>query len=293
MSTTSPAAGLLRDLVDLPWRLLGLSRAPLALAGPAVRRDPDEDAVVLRSGGRDVATTPEEVERAFPHATGRLVLFVPDAGQDESAWTTHLDQVGGTYPSRLASLLEWTPVHVLPHAGLRPSEVAVDLVATVQELVDVWPVPLTRIALVGHGTGGLVLRAACAVDALGGESWLSLVEDVVLLGTPHLVVPGSGPALARQLDQELAGIVTEEYADPQAPALPGARYELVVDRNQTRSSLIGGLVGGLLWWRQRLPTRPRTARELFPTASVHHVESRQTTLVNHPEVHQALLGWLA
>src|SRR5690606_24118112 len=113
------------------------------------------------------------------------------------------------------------------------------------------------------------------------------------LGTPHLVVGSSGPSIVRQLDEELAGITTDAYADPQLPPLPRARYAVVTEQARMQGSLIGGLVGGLLWWRRRLPTRPRTARELFPTASVHHVETGETTLVNHPEVHQALLGWLA
>ncbi|HEY9563413.1 MAG TPA: hypothetical protein VIR30_06545 [Nocardioides sp.] len=293
MSTTSPTIGLFRDLVDLPFRLLGLERAPRALTAPLTRSAPSSAPVLFRSAGHQVALDPDSVEQAFPHATDRLVLFVPDGDDDESCWAEHLDQVGGTYPSRLASLLDWTPVHMLVAPGPRPAELAVDVVSSVQALVGAWPVDVRRIALVGHGSGGLVLRAAVAVEAFGGESWLDLVSDMVLLGTPHLAVPASGTNLSRRVEEEWAGITTEDVADPHIPALSGVRYAVVTGKHRMSESRLGGLVGDLLWWRRRLPTRPRKARDLFPTASLHHVETGQLSLRNHPDVHQAMLGWLA
>src|SRR3546814_17977043 len=102
------------------------------------------------------------------------------------------------------------PVHMLVAPGPRPAELAVDVVSSVQALVGAWPVDVRRIALVGHGSGGLVLRAAVAVEAFGGESWLDLVSDMVLLGTPHLAVPASGPNLSPRAEAEGGGIATAE-----------------------------------------------------------------------------------
>src|SRR3546814_10491943 len=116
------------------------------------------------------------------------------------------------------------------------------------------------IALVGHGSGGLVLRAAVAVEAFGGESWLALVSDMVLLGTPHLAVPASGTNLSRRVEEEWAGITTEDVADPHIPALYGVRYAVVTGKHRLSESRLGGRVGDLLWWRRRWPTRPRKAR---------------------------------
>src|SRR3546814_20751505 len=78
MSTTSPTIGLFRDLVDLPFRLLGLERAPRALTAPLTRSAPSSAPVLFRSAGHQVALDPDSVEQAFPHATDRLVLFVPE-----------------------------------------------------------------------------------------------------------------------------------------------------------------------------------------------------------------------
>ncbi len=276
------------------WRLLGLGRSPLALAVPLVRLGsrsaaPDLAPVSIRSAGQDVPADPVSLERAFPHATDRIVVLLPGADEDESVWQQHLDQVGGTYASRLSSLLDWTPVHLRAASGS-----GVDVAATLQALVDGWPGDVRRIALVGHGHGGLVLRAACAVRSLTARPWQDLVGDMVLLGTPHLVVPAGRALLpaARAVDEELAGIVTDDLVDADAEPLPGVRCVVVTPHTRLQQSRLGGLVGGLVWWRHRLPLRPRRARALFPSATLHHVPTHEISLANHPDVHQALLAWL-
>jgi pimeloyl-ACP methyl ester carboxylesterase len=56
-------------------------------------------------------------------------------------------------------------------------------------IVDEWPLPVSRLTLVGHSMGGLVIRAACHRAAAGEELWLPLVQRVVYLGSPHLGAP--------------------------------------------------------------------------------------------------------
>lgn len=287
-----------------PWRLLrllGLGRSPLSLAAPLVRplvrQRPAAGAapVRLRSAGVDVPLEAGELSQAFPEASERVVVFVPGADEDDSVWQSHLDQVGGTYASRLAALLGWTPVHLVVAPGEDPRSDHVAVAAALQLLVDAWPVGVRRIALVGHGAGGLVLRAACGMQSLAAEPWHDRVSDVVVLGTPHLVVP-SGRSLVpagRRVDEELAGIITDDRVDPAVEPLPGARYVVITPHSRLKQSRLGGAVGELLWWRHRLPLRPRRARSLFPGAKLHHVPTHELGLANHPDVHQALVSWLA
>ncbi|QIX26065.1 hypothetical protein ncot_05205 [Nocardioides sp. JQ2195] len=289
-----------------PWRLLrllGLGRSPLSLAAPLVRplvrhRPADGIAPIrVRCAGIDVPLEAGAVAEAFAHASDCLVVFVPGVDEDETVWHQHLDQVGGTYASRLSSLLGWTPVHLLVATveGEDSRSQGVAVAAALQLLVDAWPVDVRRIALVGHGTGGLVLRTACALQDLAAGPWRDRVSDVVLLGTPHLVVP-SGRSLVpggRLVDEELAGIVTEDRVDAGLDPLPGARYVVVTARTRLQQSRVGGVVGELFWWRHRLPLRARRARSLFPTATLHHVPTHEVGLANHPDVHQALVTWLA
>lgn len=263
-----------------------------------VRPRAETPPVRLRAAGLDLPLEADAIAEAFPRATDRLVVFVPGVDEDETVWQQHLDQVGGTYAGRLASLLQWTPVNLLtgpvPDGGDRRSH-DVAVAAALQLLVDAWPVGVRRIALVGHGTGGLVIRAACGLQNLAVEPWHERVSDVVLLGTPHLAVPAGGslvPAV-RRVDEEMAGIVTDDRVEVDLAPLPRARYVVVTPGTRLRSNRLGGLLGDLLWWRQRLPRQPRRARSLFPSARFHHVATHEVGLANHPDVHQALATWLA
>lgn len=297
MSSPAPVLDLLRSGTMLGMRLVGLTKAPLALAAPLVRsRAADREPVVLRSAGRSVGLDRASLAGAFPHATGRLLVLVPDGADDESSWSAGVNRTGGTYASRMAHLLDWTPVHLNIDPDTGPAQLAVELSAILQRLVEGWPCDVGRIAFLAHGSGGLVVRSACGVANHAPEPWHELVSDVIALGTPHLAVPAArrlAPTTSRDLEERLAGVTTVDRADPDVPGLDHATYAVVTPRNRVERSLVGGLLGNVLWWRQRTTLRPRRAHALFPTAEVHHVETGEAGLVNHPDVHTALLAWLA
>lgn len=293
--------GLLRATAGLGFRLVGLGRMPLSIAaGPLgraamqPRSEPDRPPVAVRSLGEDVELTAEDIDVAYPHATERLVVFVPALGEDESSWRRASEKVGGTYGSRLAALLDWTPVFLRADDTVPVNESAVALSALLQQLVEAWPVDVRRVVLVGHAGGGLVARGACGVRAFGEQAWADLVTEVVLLGTPHLVARPQRMTrkLARDLDEKLAGIITEGDAVVDVPPLDGARYVLITDTVTVNPNTAGRVLGDMLWWRQRATFRHRRARDLFPTAERHEVSTAEHPLVNHPDVHGALLAWL-
>ena len=68
------------------------------------------------------------------------------------------------------------------NTGLPLRENGAALTALLQRVVEGWPVPVTRIALVGHSLGGLVMRAAGAVASEAEELWSRCVTDVITLG---------------------------------------------------------------------------------------------------------------
>jgi hypothetical protein len=186
----------------------------------------------------------------------------------------------------------------------------VALSALLQELADAWPVGVTRIALVGHSMGGLILRAAGAVVTGVERPWTELVSDVVTLGTPHLGAPiargvGHGSrglsrlpetsAFGRILDWRSVGVhdLVAGLAED-VPALPHARYRLVAATlTSSPRHPVGHVVGDML---VRVPSaygRDRYGAELFPGATVLHVgRTDHFGLLNHPDVHGALRDWL-
>jgi hypothetical protein len=265
--------------------------------------------MALRRHGADVAPVRDALAEAYPEASERLVFFLHGLCENEAYWNRHRERTGTTYAAMLAER-GWTPLMLRANTGLGLRENGAALAALAQRVVEEWPVEVTRIALVGHSLGGLVMRAAGAVVSDAEAPWAELVTDVVTLGTPHLGAPiargiGHGStglgrlpetaAFGRVLDWRSRGVhdlVTGLAED--VPPLPDARYHLV-SATLTRSERhpVGHLVGDLL-------VRPRSAygrdrqRTLFPGADVLHVgRTDHFGLLNHPEVHRALQQWLA
>lgn len=262
-----------------------------------------------RIDGHDVAITPEDLAAAYPDATGQVVVLHHGLCESESAWELGRERTGRTYAETLVGL-GWTPVLLRANTGLRLRENGAALAALVQGLVEAWPVPVTRIALVGHSLGGLVARAAGAVATDAEEPWTRLVSDVITLGTPHLGAPaakGAGhgaralarlpetAAFGRILDLRSAGVhdLVDGLAED-VPALPHARYRLVAATLSARERHpLGQVIGDLLVQPPSAYGRDRAGRELFPGADVLHVgRTDHFGLLNHSDVHDAFARWL-
>ncbi len=257
----------------------------------------------IRVDGVDVPPEPADLHAAFPSATGRVVVLLHGLGEHEEHWAHRREEVGSTYAETLAAR-GWTPVLVRYNTGLSLRENGVALSGLLQDLVDRWPAPVHRIALVGHSMGGLVARAAGAVAGESHAPWAALLGDVVTLGTPHLgadlarvvgvgsralgVAPETA-AFGRILDQRSVGIVDLGDGLPELAALPRVRYRLV---SASLGRPWGSLVGDLMVRRPSATGRTRRSR-LFPDAEVLHLrETGHFGLLNHPAVHGALERWL-
>ena len=145
--------------------------------------------LAVRKDGRDVPPRRAALAEAFPAATGDLVVFLHGLSESEHYWDRRRDRTGGSYGERLAAETSWTPVYLRANTGLPIAENGAALAGLLDRLVEQWPVPVRRIALVGHSMGGLIMRAACAVQLQSRTPWHDLVTDVVTLGTPHLGAP--------------------------------------------------------------------------------------------------------
>lgn len=140
-------------------------------------------AMQVRSGGRRVDLTPEGVGAAYGQIGDQIAVFLHGLCGTEAAWQWR-GNPQTPYAARLATDLGLTPVTVRYNTGLRISENGQALVALLDSLHSVWPVPLTKIVLIGHSMGGLVVHSALA-QAPDDAAWLPLVTDSVSLGAPH------------------------------------------------------------------------------------------------------------
>lgn len=306
------AAGVGPGLEDGP-RGRFVSSSVNGLIGDRLVRERPQLAIPMaaRVGGNDVDL--DDLESAYPTATGRLVVFMHGLCENESYWNLHRERTGTTYAEALAGR-GWTPVFLRANTGLPLRDNGVALAAYLQRLVDAWPVPITRIALIGHSLGGLVLRAAGAVAAestASGNEWSARVSDVVTLGTPHLGAPiargigqgsrllGAAPetaAFGRILDWRSAGVhdLVAGLSDD-VPPMPNARYHLVCATvTRRRRHPVGDLVGDFLVRPRSAYGQDQSGRRLFPDADVLHVgRTDHFGLLNHPDIHRAMDDWLA
>ena len=264
----------------------------------------------VRVAARDVPIDTTSLAVAFSEPSDQLVVFLHGLCETEAYWNKNRAELGTTYGEALA-MRGWTPVFLRSNSGLSLRASGVELSALLQRLVEEWPVEVSRIALVGHSLGGLVIRAGGAVAVEAERPWTELVSDVITLGTPHLGAPiaqgiGHGSrvlaglpetaAFGRILDWRSVGVHDLVVGLAQdVPALPRARYRLVA-ATLTRSPRhpVGHFVGDLL---VRVPSafgRDRHGVELFPGADVLHLgNTDHFGLLNHPDVHRLMGEWLA
>ena len=289
-----------------------LSSAVNGLIGDKLLEERPQLAIpmAIRLRGADVDVSAAGLAAAYPEPTGQLVLFLHGLCENESYYLRDRERMGTTY----AEMLEergWTPLMVRSNTGLPLRANGAALTALVQRVVDAWPVPVTRIALVGHSLGGLVIRAAGVVADEVEEPWRDKVTDVITLGTPHLGAPiawgighgsrglGALPetaAFGRILDWRSQGVhdLVAGLAED-VPPLPHARYHLVAATvTASHRHPVGDVVGDFLVRPRSAYGRDRRGRELFPGADVLHVgATNHFGLLNHPDVHAAMKRWLA
>ncbi len=157
------------------------------LIGDELRMLDDPQAIVMavRKDGVDVPVTGWQVAEAFRGGSSHLVVFLHGLCEDDESWSLGERTRGATYPTRVQAETDGTPVMIRYNTGLHVSENGKHLDVLLQQLVEAWPVAVTRITLVGHSMGGLVARSATNHATASGQSWHHLVRDVVCLGTPH------------------------------------------------------------------------------------------------------------
>ena len=139
----------------------------------------------LRQGGIALPSERQSLAAAIPHASGRLVVLLHGLCMNDLQWK----RKGHDHGAALARDLSYKSVYLHYNSGLHISTNGRAFADLLETLVQLWPVPLTELVLIGHSMGGLVGRSACHYAALAGHEWLRRLEKVVFVGTPHHGAP--------------------------------------------------------------------------------------------------------
>ncbi|MGH8031621.1 MAG: lipase family alpha/beta hydrolase [Luteimonas sp.] len=134
---------------------------------------------------RALTLTKKALRAAFPDAGATVVVLLHGLCMNDRQWNFR----GHDHGAALARDLGITPVYLRYNSGRHVSRNGDDFTVLMQQLLSAWPLPVTRLVLVGHSMGGLVARSACLSAARAGHAWLDRLTDIVFLGTPHHGAP--------------------------------------------------------------------------------------------------------
>jgi len=302
---------------------LAVSANPLAL--PMTLRVRPSDSDVSRALPLDRPLL-DQVPYASPH----VMLVLHGLCMNDLQWQSGPEGQQVNPAQVLAQALGMTPVYLRYNTGLHISQNGRLLSQQLQSLLDAWPVPLTGITMLAHSMGGLVARSAMQIAQQGHLLWPDKLQHLIFLGTPHHGAPleragnwadvllGSTPytrPFARLGQLRSAGVTDLRYGlvhdtdwqgkdrfrrqpDCRTPLpLPTgvACYAVAGTLAGRRSTVADRLVGdGLVPLRSALGQHDDPRHILAFDAAHQCVVPRcgHLQLLSHPEVLQALLGWL-
>jgi len=247
---------------------------------------------------------------AVPNASSRIVVLVHGLATTELCWSLDADRALGDAEHHYGGLIEEplgaTSVYLRYNTGLSIEENGDRLSASLEQLLARWPVPVRELVLVGHSMGGLVSRSATR-SATGAEhGWLSVLTDLVCLGSPHFGAPLARlghhaergllavdlPAtrvLGVLLNGRSRGVKELRHREQAVgPVLPGVRYLCVAGSVGKGGNPLADWFGdALVPVDSAAGPQAENVRVVRVSGAAHH------RLQAHPEVLQILLDALA
>ena len=201
--------------------------------------------MALRSGGRALPLQREALATALPAAGEKLLVLIHGLCMNDLQWRR---SNGHDHGEALATALGFTPVYLHYDSGLHVSTNGRALANQLEQLLEAWPRPIARFAIVGHSMGGLVARSALHYGRTAKQHWPDRLDDLACLGTPHhgaplervgqgvdmllSATPYAGP-FGRLAKLRSAGITDLRHGNlVDADWVGGDRFEGAADRRQ-------------------------------------------------------------
>jgi pimeloyl-ACP methyl ester carboxylesterase len=297
------------------------------------QRNPLALSMTIRVEGRDVALDAGSLAAAFPEAGDDVVVFLHGLCETELSWwvgaRNHYGNPRSSHGYRLEQEIGATPVYLRYNTGRHISDNGEDFAALLDELVENWPTEISRLTLVGHSLGGLVIRSACCRGQEDERPWVDRVRRIVYLGAPHLGAPlevavARASAAMRRLPEtrpiatalasRSVGIKDLRYGDLLAadwssiedldawreepancaPLLPSAEhYYIGATVTREQDHLVARLIGDALVTFPSASGAGRNRRlELEIDRGRHLGGLHHFDLLNHPRVWELLEQWL-
>ena len=141
--------------------------------------------MALRQGGRALPLQRDALATALPEAGEKLLVLIHGLCMNDLQWRRN----GHDHGEALAAALGFTPVYLHYSTGLHVSTNGRALAYLLEQLLEQWPRPIARFAIVAHSMGGLLARSALHYGKAAGHHWPHRLDDLACLGTPHHGAP--------------------------------------------------------------------------------------------------------
>jgi pimeloyl-ACP methyl ester carboxylesterase len=136
----------------------------------------------LHEGAR---VDPERPGDVVHDASSKVLLAIHGLCLNEQHWAR-----GGHHRiTNVAETTGHTIVQLRYNSGRSIDTNGRNLAGMLEALLERWPVPVTKLVIVGHSMGGLVARSAMHHGTVAGHSWRNLLRKLFSLGTPHHGAP--------------------------------------------------------------------------------------------------------
>ena len=139
----------------------------------------------LRHAGQALPLGERHWASALRSPSPRLLVQVHGLCMNDRQWQRN----GHDHGEQLVRALGYTAIHLHYNSGLSIASNGRAFSALLQQLLEGWPVPVERFAILGHSMGGLVTRAAMHEATQRTQPWLRQLDQVIFLGTPHHGAP--------------------------------------------------------------------------------------------------------
>jgi hypothetical protein len=291
--------------------------------------------MALRHAGRALPLQPAALAAALPQAGTAPLVLIHGLCMNDLQWKRNIGTkeapASHDHGAALAAALGFTPVYLRYDSGLHVSTNGRALATQLERLLEAWPRPVARFAIVAHSMGGLLARSALHYGRAAGHHWPDRLDDLACLGTPHhgapleragqgvdlllSATPYAGP-FGRLAKLRSAGITDLRHGNlVDEDWVNGDRFERATDRRLVvplpagpRCYAIAGTTGaeagdlkdkllgdGLVPVASALG-RHRLARRTLKFLPEHQRTFERTNhmqLLSSPEVFEQLQAWLA
>ena len=151
----------------------------------AATRNPLAISMRLRREGRPLELTTQAIKKTISEPSDKVIILVHGLCMSDLQWNWQ----GHNHGVALARELGYTPVYLHYNSGLHISKNGRAFADLIEVLLNIWPLPVKELVIIGHSMGGLVSRSACYYGEIAGHGWLRKLHELVFLGTPHHGAP--------------------------------------------------------------------------------------------------------